>query len=166
MNVEWILLPVAVAASSLLVIDSRPLVLRCIGFLLLFGGIAGVWAVVYAVVVAEEREQAECLSRGQEYLTHAVHTAERWGQYAAAIHRWENLTRPAPPPTETGPKGNPRLSPAFTEWMMGLPAGWITDTPGVTRNEALKLCGNGVVPAQAEAAIRFLLGVIEGRAAA
>lgn len=80
-----------------------------------------------------------------------------WGQYADAITRWETLTRPAPPPTETGPKGNPRLNPAFSEWMMGLPAGWITDVPGVTRNEALKLAGNGVCPQQCEAALRFLL---------
>ena len=83
-----------------------------------------------------------------------------WGQYVGAIHRWEIVTRPAPPPTEVGPKGNPRLSPRFSEWMMGLPGGWITDVPGVTRNEALKLAGNGVVPQQAEAALRFLLGVM------
>lgn len=81
----------------------------------------------------------------------------RWGRYAAAITRWESLTRPAPPPTETGPKGNPRLSAAFSEWMMNLPAGWVTDVPGITRNEALKAIGNGVVPPQAEAALRFLL---------
>ena len=43
---------------------------------------------------------------------------------------------------------------------MGLPAGWITDVPGVTRNEALKLCGNGVVWQQCAAALRYLLPVI------
>ena len=37
---------------------------------------------------------------------------------------------------------------------MMLPAGWITDVPGVTRNEALKLAGNGAVPPQAAAALR------------
>ena len=78
-----------------------------------------------------------------------------FGQYAAAITRHEqNLGRPAPDPTEPGTKGNPRLSPAFVEWMMMLPAGWITDVPGITRNEALRLCGNGVVPPQAVAALR------------
>jgi DNA (cytosine-5)-methyltransferase 1 len=41
--------------------------------------------------------------------------------------------------------------------MMGVPDGWITDVPGITRNEALKACGNGVVPQQAEAAIRTAL---------
>jgi DNA (cytosine-5)-methyltransferase 1 len=48
------------------------------------------------------------------------------------------------------------LSSEFTEWMMGLPAGWVTDC-GLTRNEELKACGNGVVPQQAELALRFLL---------
>jgi DNA (cytosine-5)-methyltransferase 1 len=85
----------------------------------------------------------------------------QWGQYAAAIARWEHITRPAPPPTELGPKGNPRLSAAFSEWLMGVPAGWITDVPGVTRNEALRMAGNGVVPQQAAAALRFLLNVGE-----
>ena len=80
-----------------------------------------------------------------------------WGDYEPAIRRWEAITRPAPAPTETSPKGTPRLSPRFTEWMMGLPDGWITDVPGITRNEALKACGNGVVPQQAAAALRWLL---------
>jgi hypothetical protein len=40
--------------------------------------------------------------------------------------------------------------------MMGLEPGWITDV-GLTRNEELKACGNGVVPQQAELALRILL---------
>ena len=94
----------------------------------------------------------------------ATHLATRleytdFGQYAAAIARWEHvLGRPAPDPTEpTGRNGAHRLSPKFTEWLMGLPEGWITDVPGITRNEALKACGNGVVPQQAAAAISHLL---------
>lgn len=43
--------------------------------------------------------------------------------------------------------------------MMGLPDGWITDVPGITRTEALKLCGNGVVPQQCAEAVRWLLDV-------
>lgn len=82
----------------------------------------------------------------------------RWGQYAPAISRWEHvLGRPAPEPTQTSSKGNPQLSPRFVEWMMGLPAGWVTDVPGITRNEALKALGNGVVPQQAAAALRTML---------
>ena len=44
-----------------------------------------------------------------------------------------------------------RLSPEFVSWMMGLPAGWVTDL-GLTRNEELKILGNGVVRQQAAAA--------------
>lgn len=83
--------------------------------------------------------------------------ADRWGEYGPAIRRWEAVTRPAPEPTRLGAKGNPKLSDLFDEWLMGLPSGWITDVPGVTWNEALKACGNGVVPQQAVAALRFLL---------
>ena len=43
------------------------------------------------------------------------------------------------------------------EWMMGLPSGWVTGVPGVSRREAGKALGNGVVPQQAVAAIRHLL---------
>jgi DNA (cytosine-5)-methyltransferase 1 len=64
---------------------------------------------------------------------------------------------PAPAPTEPGAKGQPRLSPAFVEWMMGLPAGWVTAVPGLSRNDQLKALGNGVVPQQAAAALRLLL---------
>lgn len=83
-----------------------------------------------------------------------------FGQYAPAIARWEQVTGlTAPAPTEpTGRDGAHRLSAPFVEWMMGLPEGWVTDVPGITRNEALKALGNGVVPLQALAAFRRLLG--------
>jgi hypothetical protein len=81
-----------------------------------------------------------------------------WGKFEPAIRRWEEtLGRPAPAPTQPdGKDGAPRLSADFTEWMMGVPFGWITDC-GLTRNESLKACGNGVVPQQAELALRVLL---------
>jgi DNA (cytosine-5)-methyltransferase 1 len=41
--------------------------------------------------------------------------------------------------------------------MMGWPAGWVTDVPGISRNDQLKICGNGVVPQQAAHALRLLL---------
>jgi DNA (cytosine-5)-methyltransferase 1 len=50
-----------------------------------------------------------------------------------------------------------RLNPVFVEWMQGLPEGWVTDVPGLSRNAMLKALGNGVVPAQAELALRLLL---------
>lgn len=80
-----------------------------------------------------------------------------FGPYAAAVARWEQvLGRPAPSPTEPGREGKPRLSPAFVEWMMGLPEGWVTDT-GIPRNAQLKALGNGIVPQQAALALRLLL---------
>ena len=78
------------------------------------------------------------------------------------MRRWEQvLGRPAPAPNEPGRNGHPRLSAAFTEWMMGLPAGWVTAVPGVTRSEALKLAGNGVVPQQAAHALSGLASRVD-----
>lgn len=77
-----------------------------------------------------------------------------WGQYGPAIARWEHATgRTAPWAVDD--RG--RLSPLFVEWLMGLPAGHVTDVPDLSRNAQLKALGNGVVPQQAEAAIRLLL---------
>lgn len=78
-----------------------------------------------------------------------------WGPYTAAIGRWEHLTRPAPPAAVSAPKGGQRLNPAFSEWMMGLPAGWVTEV--LPRNPALSVIGNGVCPQQAALALRLLL---------
>jgi DNA (cytosine-5)-methyltransferase 1 len=39
---------------------------------------------------------------------------------------------------------------------MGLPAGHVTDVPGLSRNDQLKALGNGVVPQQAIAALRHM----------
>jgi len=81
-----------------------------------------------------------------------------WGIYAPAIHRWAGVVgRPAPAPTELGSNGKPRLSPLFVEWLMGLPAGHVTDPAiGLTRNQQLKALGNGVVPQQAVLALHLL----------
>ncbi|QIQ63755.1 DNA methylase [Mycobacterium phage Phanphagia] len=83
----------------------------------------------------------------------------RWGKYAAAIVRWEAVAGPAPSPTEPNKNGNPRLAAAFPEWMMGWPAGWVTEVPGISRNDALRICGNGVCPQQAYAALQILVRV-------
>ena len=83
-----------------------------------------------------------------------------WGPYAAAVARWETVTgRPAPSPVKhDGKGGKARLNAELPEWMMGWPAGHVTDPAiGLTRAEQLKACGNGVVPQQAAAALRTLL---------
>jgi DNA (cytosine-5)-methyltransferase 1 len=86
--------------------------------------------------------------------------ASQWGKYEPAIRRWEQLTRPAPAPTEPNKNGNPRLSAAFSEWLMGWPQGWVTDPAiGISRNDQLRIIGNGVVSIQAVAALRHLLNV-------
>lgn len=81
------------------------------------------------------------------------------GEYEPAIRRWERvLGRTAPPPTEAGTRGQPRLSAAMVEWMMGLPQGWITGLElGMPRRAQLQALGNGVVPQQAAAAVHHLL---------
>ena len=61
-----------------------------------------------------------------------------------------------PDPTQPSRTGKPQLSPRFVEWMMGLPAGWVTDVP-ISRANQLRALGNGVVPQQGAAAITHLL---------
>jgi DNA (cytosine-5)-methyltransferase 1 len=76
-----------------------------------------------------------------------------WGQYEEAIRRWEAITgRCAPYPVEAGTKGQPRLSPAFSEWLMGLPRGFVTDL-GLPYSAQHRAIGNGVMPRQAVAAL-------------
>lgn len=98
-------------------------------------------------------------SGAKRSVTLATAVDHRWGDYSQAITRWEHVIgRPAPEPTETGAKGNPRLSPKFCEWLMGLPAGHVTSEDiGLTRNEMLRALGNGVVPTQAAAATRAFI---------
>lgn len=87
--------------------------------------------------------------------------AQDWVQYTAAIQRWERILGiPAPEPTVIGARGGRVLSPYLPEWMMGVP-GRITSVPGLSRAEQIKLAGNGVVPQQAELAIRQLLKNLE-----
>lgn len=98
-------------------------------------------------------------SGAKRSVTLATAVDHRWGDYSQAITRWEHVIgRPAPEPTETGAKGNPRLSPKFCEWLMGLPAGHVTSEDiGLTRNEMLRALGNGVVPTQAAAATKAFI---------
>ena len=92
-------------------------------------------------------------------------TMTSFGDYVPAITRWEQVIgRTAPSPTIPSPTGKPRLSHHFTEWIMGLPEGWICDPalwvdypPTKARSLCLRMAGNGVVPQQAAWAIHALL---------
>ena len=84
--------------------------------------------------------------------------AHWWGEYLPAIRQWEDVTgRAAPPPTEAGRKGGPRVTVEWVEWLMGLPLGHVTAVPGLTRGQQLQILGNGVVPQQAALAFAALL---------
>lgn len=116
-------------------------------------GLGGVRRIERAQRDPDERDRADAHGDHPESATRTD-----WGPYAAAVHRWEHaLGRLAPAPTEPNSKGKPRLSPAFTEWMMGLPEGWVTDTPGLKRADYLTALGNGVVPQQAAHALTRIL---------
>lgn len=75
-------------------------------------------------------------------------------RYRDALTMWEHvLGRCAPSPTDE----MERLSPEFVEWMMGLPAGWVTSPDiGISRTAQLRMLGNGVVPQQAAYAVSGL----------
>ena len=80
-----------------------------------------------------------------------------WGDYGPAIARWEHVTgRQAPDAIEVRAGAHSRLEPAFVEWLMGLPSGWVTGV-GLSRTQQLRILGNGVVPQQAALALDVLL---------
>lgn len=97
---------------------------------------------------------------GHESSDHpGVRSAEVWGPFAPAIHHWERIIeRPAPNPTVTSPvTGKQVENLKLHEWMMGLPDGWVTDVPGLTKRQIGKALGNGVVPQQAKVALEDML---------
>ena len=49
----------------------------------------------------------------------------------------------------------------FPEWMMGLPPGWVTGVPGLSRSRKIRAIGNGVVPRQAALAVTSLLDILQ-----
>jgi DNA (cytosine-5)-methyltransferase 1 len=97
-----------------------------------------------------------------------VRTSEIWGPYTGAVTHWANLLgRPAPEPTDLFVSDiRSRENLKVHEWMMGLPEGWVTDVPGLTRRQISKALGNGVAPPQAALAIKHLLEISEKEIAA
>ncbi|MFI9118144.1 DNA cytosine methyltransferase [Streptomyces bikiniensis] len=84
-----------------------------------------------------------------------------WGPYEPAIARWTQVIgRTAPGPVDA----LGRLNPPLVEWLMGLPAGHVTDVPGLSRTAQLKALGNGVVPQQAAVALEALRARLEAAA--
>jgi len=108
--------------------------------------------------VGETQTLTDSFSEGPQRLRRERELGKRqrsehtsWNDYEFAIRRWEQiLGREAPEPTND--KG---IEPAFVEWMMGLPEGWVTGH-GLGRTAELKMLGNGVVPMQGELALRLL----------
>lgn len=91
----------------------------------------------------------------------------RWGDTAPAIFTWAMATGHEPPPIVIDhpdrqlhprfPESRAATNLEFIEWLMGLPAGWVTEVPGLTRNQQIKALGNGVVPQCAAAAVRGMI---------
>lgn len=90
-----------------------------------------------------------------------------WGDTAPAILTWAMLTKRNPPPIVIDhadkalhprfPETRAATNPEFIEFLMGLPEGWVTGVPGLTRTQQVKALGNGVVPLQAAFALESLL---------
>lgn len=93
----------------------------------------------------------------------AVYAAGTWGEYLPAVLRHALVfgMPDVPSPTEAAARagGRPRLAAPFVEWMMALPPGWVTGVD-LKRADHLKMLGNGVVPAQAEAALHDMFVAI------
>lgn len=104
--------------------------------------------------VPGDRNQLKSLPRDIKLLPEGS-----WGRYEPAIRMWERITGREPPvPLIPGLRGRklPRLNPEFSEWMMGLPAGWVTGIE-LSYPSQLQILGNGVVPQAAVIALRILL---------
>ncbi len=86
--------------------------------------------------------------------------ADGWGRYAPAIRRWEQiLGRPAPFPADPTRCGSFRLAVNFAQWCQGLPEDWVRGVPCLPYYAAIRILGNAVVPRQAAAALRGLVGI-------
>lgn len=89
-----------------------------------------------------------------ELVDHSPAEGLDWGPYGRAVDHWTRCIGRRPPrPTDA----MGRVNAAFTEWMLGYPAGWVTTVPGVTARAARRLLGNSVCPQAAELALALLL---------
>lgn len=80
---------------------------------------------------------------------------DHFGRFAPAVVRQAQALGKPPPATESNTvTGAPRLHAPFVEWLMALPAGYVTDA--LPRLDALRAIGNGVCPPQAARAWALL----------
>ena len=79
-----------------------------------------------------------------------------FGAYEAVVARWERVTGTESPDPLDDSVATFRLNPQFVEWMMGFPAGWVTDI--APQRASLKALGNAVVPGVAQMAWSELAG--------
>lgn len=81
--------------------------------------------------------------------------------YLPALDRWQRVVKRARPRAfTTNRDGGPAVAPVFVEWLMGLPHGLVTAV-GLSRSRQTSVLGAGVVPQQAEFAIRAMTGLTE-----
>jgi DNA (cytosine-5)-methyltransferase 1 len=112
----------------------------------------------------QQQQYDTALDRAEVLLAEAVTGRSEgvfdWGAYAPAIRRWEaTIGLRAPSPVERGTRGQPRLTSGFVEWLMGLRTGYVTQL-GLPRSAELRALGNGVVPQQADRALKMLMSEI------
>lgn len=80
------------------------------------------------------------------------HTSKLWRRFDSPFQM--SMLRAPDPLVES------KLNTKFVEYMMGLPAGWVTDLD-LSRSQQFKLLGNGVVPQQAYLALQILNKVVQ-----
>lgn len=102
------------------------------------------------------RNTGECGAKWsfqRDRLTLVGHVSGDIEPFRPALNHWANIIgRPAPAPLDN----EGCISARFTEWMMGLPDGYVSSIPGISRRRAVMMHGNGVCPQQAASAINEL----------
>ena len=91
--------------------------------------------------------QCVAINSGIKHESHDGQVSELRQRFTS---RSEMYLSHVPPTLDKG-----RVSAKFVEYMMGLPAGWVTDID-ISWTQQLKMLGNGVVPQQAHYALELL----------
>jgi DNA (cytosine-5)-methyltransferase 1 len=105
----------------------------------------------YSHACEESRRTIACLCSESQRLRDGQNKGQAWHEYRFSLE----MDRQEIPNT----LDEDRLNPAFVEYMMGLPPGWVNDID-MLRSQKLKMLGNGVVPQQAYHAIKTICDTI------